>query len=147
MWGREMTGSSSPFSLFEAPFKVIEERVPLGRFLVTTVSLLMAAVITVFCAQYLFVALDVAATWITRSIKIGELAPFPWSSYGGPLIQWILIFGLSVLLALTVYVRRQERKLADQLIHYVKQEVLPATEKFAQAAVQGQRETVSHRYN
>jgi hypothetical protein len=134
-------GPSSRLSLFEAAFKVIEERVLFGRLLVTIMSVLMSAVIIVFCVQYLFVALNAAAIWIIRSIKIG--APVPFSSFpaDGRLIQWILLVWLTMLSASTIYVRRLERKLADNLMHYVKQEVLPAVEKFAQASVQVQQKT------
>jgi hypothetical protein len=138
--GQEMTENLSPLNLLEAPFRILEERVPFGRLLVTTASILMSAVVIVFVAQNLFILLDIAAAWITCSIRTGEPAPFSSLSRDGPIIPWILVLGLSVLAALTVYGHRRQRKLANHLIHYAKREVLPAAEKVAQAAVQGRRD-------
>jgi hypothetical protein len=138
---QEMLENLSPLNMLEAPFRILEERLRFGRPLVTTASILMSAVVIVFFALNLFILLDILAAWITCSIRTGEPAPLSSLSRDGPFIQWILVLGLSVLAALTVYVRRRQRKLADHLIRYVEREVLPAAEKVAQAAVQGQRNT------
>jgi len=70
---------TSPLSLFEAVFKVIEERIPLGRHLVTLTSSLMLAVIIVFCVGYLSATFGVGAHWIILSLRTKSFVPFPRS--------------------------------------------------------------------
>jgi hypothetical protein len=83
---------SSPLSIFEAVFKVIEERLPYGRHLVTFVSVLMLAVIVVFCVGYLIEALSIPANWISASISRRSFAAVPHLSgrYAG-IFWWILV--------------------------------------------------------
>lgn len=87
---------SSPLSLFEAVFKVIEERLPYGRHLVTLVSVLMLAVLIVFCVGYLFEALIAPANWIALSISTRSLASVPNLPAKHALVFWLLIVGISL---------------------------------------------------
>jgi len=66
---------TSPLSIFEAVFKVIEERMPFGRYLVTIMSALMMAVLIVFCVGYLIHTLGGASIWILASIKARSFVP------------------------------------------------------------------------
>lgn len=54
---------SSPLSVFEAVFKVIEERPRFGRQIVTLTASLMAAVMVVFCVTYLWTTLGGIVVW------------------------------------------------------------------------------------
>jgi len=99
--------TSSPLSLFEAVFKVIEDRLPFGRHIVTIMSALMGAVIIVFCVQYLFAALAVTVKWASLSLKAKAFAPLPLASTPkGILLPWwqvIVLLGMSIVTAYNMF--------------------------------------------
>ena len=82
--------------LFEAVFKVIEERLPFGRHLVTIVSVLMLAVIVVFCVGYLIEARSIPANWIAVSIGRRSFASVPHLSGRYAWIVWWMLVALAL---------------------------------------------------
>jgi len=92
---------TSPLSLFEAVFKVIEERLPFGRQLVTLTSVLMMLVVIVFALEYLASVLAPVAIWTFLAIKtrsVPSFAPLPRFAQVGEHIALVILalgWGLS----------------------------------------------------
>jgi hypothetical protein len=109
---------TAPLGLFEAVFKVVEERVPFGRALVTITSGLMLASLIVFCVEYLVGAFAVAVDWIVLSLKAKSFVPLPRSSTG-VFFPWWLIAIIWVSSAVSFYqlltTLKNLQKLGDDL--------------------------------
>jgi len=103
--------TSSPLSLFEAVFKVIEERLAFGRHIVTILASLMAAVILVFCVGYLGSALIVAANWAVLSFKAKSIQPLSHLSTG-TFFPWWLIALIWTILGTPLY---KQYKVIEQM--------------------------------
>ena len=136
---------TSPLSLFEAVFKVIEERVPLGRHIVTIMSILMGAVIIVFCVGYLAEALTVPANWISLSIHTRSFAAIPHLS-GHAWIYWLLVLVLSLYAGLVTLQFRQFVKTvreASRRLNEFSQRLREGAERSEAAAAQRIAETAA----
>jgi uncharacterized membrane protein len=120
--------TSSPLSLFEAVFKVIEERLPWGRQIVTMLSALMAAVIFVFCVGYLFGAFAIVINWIVLSFKSASFAPFPHLS-GGIIFPWWIVLLILVGSLTTTYQLIRNYRSVRSLLAFVDQEIRTLTEE------------------
>jgi hypothetical protein len=94
---------TSPLSLFEAVFKVIEDRLPFGRQIVTILAALMAAVILVFCIGYLVSAFAVVANWAIISFKSKSFMPLPTAFTSGVFLPWWFLAIIVALQWMTIY--------------------------------------------
>jgi hypothetical protein len=107
--------TSSPLSLFEAVFRVLEERLPFGRQIVTILSALMAAVLFVFCIGYLFSALAVATNWALLSFRTKSFVAVPQFSTKYDSFGWFLFVGLIlVIYGVTAYGLFQLRRAIEE---------------------------------